>query len=146
MAYAGFWIRFGAKVIDGIITYIINLIIAFIGGAMIGGAMANASPRNPGAQIGFAAVLFLLQMTANAVYATFFIGKYQATPGKMAVGIMIITPDGGRVSYARALGRHFAEMLSGILLGIGYLMIAFDDEKRALHDRICDTRVIKKAR
>jgi uncharacterized RDD family membrane protein YckC len=44
------------------------------------------------------------------------------------------------------LGRHFAEMLSGILLGIGYLMIAFDDEKRALHDRICDTRVIKKAR
>jgi uncharacterized RDD family membrane protein YckC len=146
MAYAGFWIRFGAKVIDGIITYIINLIIAFIGGAMIGGVMANASPRNPGAQIGFAAVLFLLQMTANAVYATFFVGKYQATPGKMAVGIMIITPDGGRVSYARALGRHFAEMLSAILLGIGYLMIAFDDEKRALHDRICDTRVIKKAR
>jgi uncharacterized RDD family membrane protein YckC len=37
-------------------------------------------------------------------------------------------------------------MLSAILLGIGYLMIAFDDEKRALHDRICDTRVIKKER
>ena len=143
--YAGFWIRCGAKLIDGIITYVINIMISFIAGA-VGGGLIHASTPNPAAQIGFAAVLFLLQMTANAAYATFFVGKFQATPGKMAVGIMIITPDRGRVSYARALGRHFAEMLSGIILGIGYLMVAFDDEKRALHDRICDTRVIKKTR
>ena len=38
----------------------------------------------------------------------------------------------------------FAEMLSGMILGIGYLMAAFDDEKRALHDRICDTRVVRR--
>ncbi|HET6371045.1 MAG TPA: RDD family protein, partial [Nitrospiria bacterium] len=43
-----------------------------------------------------------------------------------------------------ACGRYFAEILSGIILCIGYIMAAFDDEKRALHDRICGTRVIKK--
>ena len=39
----------------------------------------------------------------------------------------------------------FAEMLSSLTLGIGYIMVAFDDEKRGLHDRdICDTRVVRK--
>jgi len=49
-----------------------------------------------------------------------------------------------KVTYLRAFARHFAEFLSGIILGIGYLMVAFDREKRALHDHICNTRVIKK--
>ncbi|PLY03929.1 MAG: transporter, partial [Desulfuromonas sp.] len=33
--------------------------------------------------------------------------------------------------------------LSGIILGIGYLMVAFDEQKQGLHDRLCDTYVIK---
>jgi uncharacterized RDD family membrane protein YckC len=61
----------------------------------------------------------------------------------MACGIKIVTPDGNRVSYMRAFGRYFAEILSGMILLIGYIMAAFDYEKRALHDRICSTRVIK---
>ena len=73
----------------------------------------------------------------------FFLGKFGATPGKMACKLKVVRPDGERISYARALGRHFAEMLSGIILYIGYIMAAFDEEKRTLHDRICDTRVIK---
>jgi len=47
------------------------------------------------------------------------------------------------VSYGRAAGRYFAKMLSGIIMGIGYIMAGFDSQKRALHDMICDTRVIK---
>ena len=74
------------------------------------------------------------------------VGKHGATPGKMACGLKVVSPDGGPVSYGKACGRFFAEMLSGLTLGIGYIMVAFDDEKRALHDRICNTRVIRKAR
>jgi uncharacterized RDD family membrane protein YckC len=48
------------------------------------------------------------------------------------------------VSYGRAFGRYFGTWLSGLTLGIGYIMAAFDDQKRSLHDRVCDTRVIKK--
>ena len=71
------------------------------------------------------------------------VGRHGATPGKMAWGLKVIRADGGTVSYGRAFGRFWAQLLSGLLLGIGFIMVAFDDEKRALHDHICDTRVIR---
>jgi uncharacterized RDD family membrane protein YckC len=138
MEYAGFWIRFGAIIIDGIIMWIVNMILSipfeFIGGA---------SFEKPTVLVATGFFTLLIQMVIPAVYDIWFVGKYGATPGKMACKIKIVTSDGGKVSYARALGRHFAKWISGFTLMIGYLMAAFDDQKRALHDRICDTRVIK---
>ena len=52
-------------------------------------------------------------------------------------------PNGGPIGLGRAFGRYFAKILSGLILMIGYIMAAFDSEKRALHDMICDTRVIR---
>jgi uncharacterized RDD family membrane protein YckC len=72
------------------------------------------------------------------------LGRFGATLGKMACGLQVVTPYIDKITYMRALGRFFAEMVSYIILGIGYIMAAFDDEKRALHDRICSTRVVKK--
>jgi uncharacterized RDD family membrane protein YckC len=60
----------------------------------------------------------------------------------MALKVHVVTADGGRVSYARALGRYFAKLLSAFTLLIGYIIAAFDPERRALHDRICNTRVV----
>jgi uncharacterized RDD family membrane protein YckC len=77
-------------------------------------------------------------------YYVFFVGKYGATPGKMACGLRIVLADGGKLTYGRATGRFFAEWVSSMILGIGYLMVAFDDEKRSLHDRIVGTRVVHK--
>jgi uncharacterized RDD family membrane protein YckC len=62
----------------------------------------------------------------------------------MACKIRVVTADGGKVSYMRALGRHFAKILSYMICLAGYIMAFFDDEKRALHDRICNTRVVLK--
>ena len=73
-----------------------------------------------------------------------FIGRYGATLGKMALGLRVVTSEGAPVTYARALGRYFAKLLSAFLCGIGYLLAAFDEQKRALHDRICDTRVVRR--
>jgi len=74
-----------------------------------------------------------------------YLGRYGATPGKMAVKIRVVTPDGGPISYGRATGRFFADILSGMICYIGYLMVAFDKEqRRALHDHICGTRVVKR--
>ena len=61
----------------------------------------------------------------------------------MACGLKVIRPDGEEITYGRACGRFFADILSYVILFIGYIMVAFDEEKRALHDRICDTRVVK---
>jgi uncharacterized RDD family membrane protein YckC len=140
MVYAGFWMRFGAKFIDGLIQYAINMAISVV----MTGVLVSVSGRNPGARGGAMLAVFGLQMAFAASYSTFFVGKFQATPGKMALGIKIVAPDGGRIGYGRALGRYFAEFLSSIILCIGYLMAAFDQEKRALHDRICTTRVVRK--
>jgi uncharacterized RDD family membrane protein YckC len=85
----------------------------------------------------------LLQIAIAAAYTTWLLGRYGATLGKMACKIKVVTPDGGSVSYARALGRYFAEILSAMIFSIGYIMAAFDDQKRTLHDRICNTRVVK---
>jgi uncharacterized RDD family membrane protein YckC len=84
----------------------------------------------------------LIGIALGAAYEVYFLSAHGATPGKMALGLRVIRPDGGPISPMLALGRHFALWISAIILMIGYIMAAFDAEKRALHDRICETRVI----
>jgi len=138
MVYAGFWVRFGAVVIDSICMNIVTFIIGAVIGASIGGEADEAT-----ATIG-SFLSSAISVVVNVGYETFFVGRFGATLGKMAAGIKVVRPDGSRVTYLRAFGRVFGKSLSGIILGIGYIMAAFDDEKRALHDRICDTRVVRK--
>lgn len=129
MVYAGFWIRVGAKIIDGILLSVAGWILGFLGG-IIGGMASSIIASVLSSVMGFA-------------YEVYFIGAHGATPGKMVCSLKVVRSDGGKVGYARALGRLFAAFLSGMILGIGYIMVAFDKEKRGLHDRICDTRVIR---
>jgi uncharacterized RDD family membrane protein YckC len=130
--YAGFWIRFGAKFIDGIILNIAGRLLGLIIGLAMKG---NDSAIYVAGAVGFA---------INAAYVIYFTGKFGATPGKMACKLEVIRPEGEPMTFGRATGRYFAEILSSLTLGIGYIMAAFDEEKRALHDRVCDTRVVRK--
>jgi uncharacterized RDD family membrane protein YckC len=72
-------------------------------------------------------------------------GPHGATIGKQAVGVRIVRADGAQLSFGRATGRHFFKVLATPMVpfGIGYLMAAFTSGKRALHDIIADTFVIK---
>jgi len=144
LRYGGFWIRVAAKIVDGLILMIPNLILQFliIGSAMGLGAASGNAGTMAGAMIGSFVLLYTLSIGLQLAYYVFFVGKYGATPGKMACGLRIVMADGGKITYGRATGRFFAEWLSSMILGIGYLMVAFDDEKRALHDRIVGTRVV----
>jgi uncharacterized RDD family membrane protein YckC len=138
MGYAGFWIRLGAWFIDSIILGIANTIVILPLSFM--GIFSFDQPA------AFAIIqLFstILNLLIPAAFDIWFVGKYAATPGKMACKLKVVTADGGRVSFARATGRHFAKYISGLVLGIGFIMAGFDEQKRSLHDRICDTRVIK---
>ena len=66
-----------------------------------------------------------------------------ATVGKMAMGLRVVTDQGERLSFLNATGRYFAKIISAIILCIGFIMIAFTDRKRGLHDMIAGTLVIK---
>ena len=135
MRYAGFWIRFCARFLDGLIVAV--PVIAFEFGVI------SVLGRN--SQIPAFFINTSFGTIVGCSYSTFFVGKYGATLGKMATGLRVVNPDGSKVSYGKAAGRYFAvEYVSGCFtLCIGYLMAAWDSEKRALHDRICNTRVIQ---
>ena len=134
VTYAGFWIRFLAKFVDGVVLQVAGLALRFLMSLMLD------PTKQP---VPFFTVNWIVGVIIGASYTTYFVGKFGATPGKMACRLRIIMADGGKLTYLRALGRHFAEILSTITLMIGYIMAAFDEEKRSLHDRVCDTRVIR---
>jgi uncharacterized RDD family membrane protein YckC len=147
--YAGFWIRFVARVIDGLLVGIVSSIIliplTFLG---IGGA-SLVNTRDPAtalaalpALMGVIGISFIVRIGLFAAYEIYFVSSRGATPGKMALGLKIIRADGGPVPVGLATGRFFAQFLSAFILYIGYIMAGFDPEKRALHDRLCETRVI----
>jgi uncharacterized RDD family membrane protein YckC len=85
----------------------------------------------------------VFSFVAMLTYEVVFLGKYGATPGKMALKLKVIRADGLPMSYGLAAGRYLGKILSGMLLLIGFIIAAFDEQKRALHDRICDTRVVR---
>jgi uncharacterized RDD family membrane protein YckC len=148
LRYAGFWIRFGAKIIDGLIMVAAQYAILIPLGILVYSNFANV-PENSEDMLSSGSLLLLgvqqlIGILIPAVYNTFFVGRFGATPGKMACRLKVVTAEGDKVTYARALGRNFAEWLSAIVLLIGYIMAAFDSEKRALHDRVCSTRVVYK--
>jgi uncharacterized RDD family membrane protein YckC len=67
----------------------------------------------------------------------------QATVGKIAVGLKVTDLNGQRISFARATGRHFAKILSAMILMIGFIMVAFTERKQGLHDLLAGTLVVK---
>jgi uncharacterized RDD family membrane protein YckC len=147
--YGGFWIRFVARLIDGIILGIINGIVRIPFMMMFGAGMGLGLDRGlrgglifGPAMAGVMGVSALIGVALGAAYDVYFLSAHGATPGKMALGLRVIRADGGPISPMLALARHFAEWVSAIILLFGYIMAGFDPEKRALHDRICETRVI----
>jgi uncharacterized RDD family membrane protein YckC len=129
--YAGFWIRFLAYILDVIILQVFLYLFGMVLGLVLGGSDA--------VQIIATIASFVLALG----YEVFFIGKYGATPGKMALKLKVIRADGLPLGYGLAAGRYLSKMLSAIILMIGFIMAGFDEQKRALHDRICDTRVVR---
>lgn len=145
LRFAGFWIRFVAIFIDGLILYVADTLLGFMFGIypffMRQSSVMRGSPETA---IAMSFVLIALTYGVRCAYETFFVGSLGGTPGKLALGLRVVLPDGGKIGFGRAFGRYWAKLLSGLILCIGFILAAFDKEKRALHDTICNTRVIYK--
>ncbi|MGA1865504.1 MAG: RDD family protein [bacterium] len=136
--YKGFWIR---GVADGLDALILGIAAQFID--IFIRSLGFETVTDPFSAFSIFSLAISIKFLINITYYVFFNGRYGATPGKMVIGAKIVNTDGSPISYTKAFARFFAEMLSGFIFGIGYLMAAFDSQKRALHDRICSTFVIK---
>ncbi len=147
--YAGFWLRFVAVLIDGLIMSAVFFPVAIIIGIM--GGVASVALEGGGQGAGeeiinvFSSFLNLLFIAAEWLYYAFMeSSSKQATLGKMVLGLKVTDLNGNRISFARATGRFFGRWLSSLILGIGYLMIAFTEKKQGLHDMVAGTLVVKK--
>lgn len=152
--HAGFWKRVAAYILDAIILYIPQMLIEkALGGDAAKAALQQASLDalgNPDAMMAanmhyyatmWPAMLLILVMGV-LYFAVCESSAWQGTLGKLALGIRVTDLQGRRISFPRALGRYFAKILSAIILGIGFLMVAWTQRKQGLHDMICDTLVL----
>lgn len=141
--FAGFWIRVGASTLDFFIKLPVTLGIQFLYYGVFGGSIFGLR-FDDAAAVATWALLNLVQIVFDRGYGWFFVGRFGATPGKMVCGLRVIRSDGSRLTYGRAFGRTMAKWLSAWTIGIGYLAVAFDEQRRGLHDHVADTRVIYK--
>jgi uncharacterized RDD family membrane protein YckC len=149
--YGGFWIRFGARIIDSLVlgAPVLILIVVVLPSLL----RTRSEPTNPSAAVAaFGLTFFALIFLATIAYEVLLLRYYGATVGKMACGLKVVRPDGRGLGWGVSFGRFFMwnvvtssiPYLNFILLLVSSIMAGVDEEKRALHDRVCDTRVIYK--
>jgi uncharacterized RDD family membrane protein YckC len=121
-ARAGFWRRFAAAFIDGILLNIVGWILTAILGT------------GPGYGIG---------ILISVVYFTYFHGSTGQTPGDAALSIRVVDKDGGgSIGYGRAFVRWLVSIVSGIVILLGYLWMLWDSEKQTWHDKAANAVVV----
>ena len=125
--YGGFWIRLVAAILDGFIIGIPVSLISF-------GLLLVTGMTSLGYIIDLAAIVFIVYM----------VGKKGGTPGKLILGLRIVNEQGGYIGIPGAILRYIGKILSGIIFGIGFLMIGFTEKKQGLHDYIAKTVVVYK--
>jgi uncharacterized RDD family membrane protein YckC len=144
---AGFWIRFVAYMIDGLVMTAAAMIPIgiFVGFVIL--TDESVDHEELAAPLIIAALLLVIALIViNWLYEALMTSSPRgATLGKMALGLRIVRFDGAQLSFGRATGRHFAKFIvtPAVPLFIGYIMAAFTNRKRALHDILADTLVIK---
>ena len=141
--YAGFWRRTGAWAIDGVITIgiasISTYLVFFV--FLIPQVAANVG-FDP--FLGALLIRGLVPLVAAYSYYVLLTGLTGQTVGKIAVGIRVVDKSGKKPGLARAALREvLGKPLSGICLLLGFVWVAWDHQKRAWHDLIAGTRVIR---
>ena len=140
--YAGFWKRFAAFVIDMFILSVGGFIIGFIFGIPYDVLIGKAESLE---FVDDYIINFILSiLLAWIYYAVMEHSSKQATIGKMALGIIVTDLSGNRISFGKASGRYFGKTLSGLMLGIGFLMVGFTAKKQGLHDIMARCLVVNK--
>ena len=140
-AYAGFWIRVLAYVLDSLIMSIVFVPLGIvIGLVMVGSGVDENSPEMQLVNLGTNGISIL----AAWLYFGFLeSSSWQASIGKKALGLIVTDMNGNRISFGRATGRYFGIILSGMICFIGFLMVAFTEKKQGLHDLLAGTLVLK---
>jgi uncharacterized RDD family membrane protein YckC len=151
--YAGFWWRFLAYIIDSIIISTISWIFilpifAIMGISIFSMKQSGYNMDDPTLFLGtFLMAIIPIAIISTAAQWLYFAlmesSKHQGTVGKLVLKIKVTDTSGNRIAFARATGRYFGKILSGMIMLIGYIMAGFTERKQALHDILANCYVIK---
>jgi uncharacterized RDD family membrane protein YckC len=123
--YAGFWIRFVAAIIDGVILGIVSGILFGV---------------DDTGMVGFND----WEMIIPALYSILFWKYFAATPGKMALGLKVLQENGQNLEWRHTILRYIGYIPSTIVFLLGFIWVAFDKKNQGWHDKIAKTIVVKK--
>ena len=145
--YAGFWIRFVAYLIDAVILvfayWVFNAIWGLASGKGMFGGSTDVFALATGTDWLLGIIVFFL---IGIAYLVCFWGWRGQTPGKMIMRVKVLRTDGSEIGWGIAVFRYLGYVISGLLFGLGYFWVAFDVDKRGIHDKIADTAVVKLTR
>ncbi len=106
------------------------------------------NPPDPAIIAAFASSIGLLiggSLILGWLYSGYFeSSEWQGTVGKKVMNLVVTDLQGNRISFARASGRYFAKLISGLIpFGIGYILAGITEKKQALHDMIAGCLVLR---
>jgi len=137
--FAGFWKRVVAYLIDSCIIGVglgILWIVAIFVFAL--GSRLEDKIMQLILSIAFNGSAIITEVIYHSLFES---SAKQATPGKLAMGIVVTNAEGGRIGFGRAVGRNCARILSQFFF-IGYIITSFTARRQALHDLIANTLVV----
>ncbi|MCB0322993.1 MAG: RDD family protein [Bdellovibrionales bacterium] len=162
VGYGGFWLRLLAFLVDASILALAGRLLLRSGSFPIEAGMERFTrdlayhASSAGGQMAFMFYDLLLSAIASlmvALFAQFALGlayyslfessRIRATPGKYLLRLRVVDGDAERISLTRAMCRHFAKLLSSVPLGLGFVIAGFTEEKRALHDILAGSFVVR---
>lgn len=138
--FAGFWIRVVAALIDGIIMSVAGS----IAGVLLSMLMFAGIRPYDDTFFPFVIVSYVVQTGIVWAYNILMIHHKGATIGKMALGLKVVSADGGRAALGKIVLREtIGKFVSGITLCIGFMMVGWTKKKQGLHDMIAGTVVVR---
>lgn len=137
---AGFWLRAVAALIDILLVSLVQTVL----GALLSWAAKSALGPGPETTHLLFLTIGLFNLALWQTYKVFFVGYCGQTPGKMALRLQVVHSQGAALGFGRAFVREvIGKFTSGLLFGLGFLIVAFDRNKQGFHDRLAATVVIK---
>lgn len=132
--FAGFWVRFAAALIDGVIFGISTSVVGFLLGLIFGQKLLQS----------LSGISYILSFFLQIGYYVLFQASAGQTLGKKAMRIKVVNEKGSTPSIGVFFLREIiGKLVSAIILMIGYFMVIWDGKKQALHDKIAGTYVIR---
>ena len=138
--YASFWVRLGAFIIDSVVLQFIFVLLTPIHSSFGILPTAEITSQTSPAEL-MPTMLFLSGLVF--IYHSFFVKNFSGTLGKIALGLAVVRHDGKPMTWSCAFLRSFVACFLSSFFALGFLLAAFDMEKRTLHDFAANTRVLK---